>query len=193
MSALAVLAVFSGLSLNPLLQFGLGIRNFEAEARRPAGYAFFQCFLHFVTVLLLWLLFACILSPLSLGFFEYFLIFPLIVAVRRGVEAATGYLVPPGRDSPGISGKSVHDGLAVAALFLTLRLADSFAGAAVLSLGFSLGGFAAARILNAIYKRSSIETIPPMLRGMPLLLISMGLLSLISSSVAVILLRVLGI
>ncbi|MDR2403477.1 MAG: hypothetical protein LBD78_05560 [Spirochaetaceae bacterium] len=193
MSALAILAIFSGLSLNPLLQFGLGIQNFEAEDQRPVRYTLFQWFLLFVTVLLLWLFFIYILSPLSLGFFEYFLVFPLIVAVRQGFEKAAKYLVLPGQDRPETSGKSVHDGLAIAAFFLTMRLAGSFAGAVVLSLGFSLGSFAAARILNAIYRRSSIETIPPILRGMPLLFVSMGLLSLISSSVAVILLRVLGV
>ncbi|MDR3146077.1 MAG: hypothetical protein LBU21_07350 [Treponema sp.] len=193
MSTLAILAVFSGLSLNPLLQFGLGIRNFEAEAQRPLRYTFFQWFLLFVTVLLLWLFFMYILSPLSLGFFEYFLTFPLIVAARQGVEKALRYLVPPGKDRPKSSGRNVHDGLAIVALFFTLRLADSFAAEVVLSLGFSLGSFAAAHVLNTIYRRSSTEMIPPMLRGTPLLLVSAGLLSLSCSSVAVILLRVLGV
>ncbi|MDR1949541.1 MAG: hypothetical protein LBQ38_09120 [Spirochaetaceae bacterium] len=193
MSALVVLVVFSGLSLNPLLQFGLGIRNFETEGQKPVRYALFQWIVLFVTVLLLWLFFTYILSPLSLGFLEYLLIFPLTVAAGQGFEMAARRVIPPPADQPKMPVISAYDGLAIAALFLTLRLASSFAGAVVLSLGFSLGSFLSARILNAIYKRSSTEKIPPVLRGMPLLLISMGLLSLICSSVAAILLRALGV
>jgi Na+-translocating ferredoxin:NAD+ oxidoreductase RnfA subunit len=92
-----------------------------------------------------------------------------------------------------VSGESAYHGLAIIALSLTLRLASSFLGAAVLSLGFSLGAFLSVLILNSIYKRASIERIPPVLQGMPLFLIAAGLLSLIFSSLAAILLRILGV
>jgi electron transport complex protein RnfA len=187
-----VLAVFSGFSLNLLLQFGLGLRNLEAGAKRPVRYAAFQWIVLFVTILLLWLFFTLILSPLSLGFFEHFLIFPLCVALGQGLEGIIGRAAPFRTKSPGLPVLSAYDGLAIAALFFTLRLASSFAGAVTLSFGFSLGAFVSVLVLNAIYKRSSTERIPSMLRGMPLLLISMGLLSLIVSSVAAIVLRVLG-
>jgi electron transport complex protein RnfA len=83
--------------------------------------------------------------------------------------------------------------LAVASLFLSLRLAVSLEDALVLSLGFSLGALAAALILREISKRSSLEAVPGTFRGAPLALISMGLLSLIFSSVSAIFLRALGV
>ncbi|MDR1586865.1 MAG: hypothetical protein LBS57_05355, partial [Treponema sp.] len=74
---------------------------------------------------------------------------------------------------------------------ITMRLAGSFSGALALVLGFSLGFLAAVFILRAILDRFSGETVPPPLRGTPLLLISLGLLALIFSSLSVIILRLL--
>jgi electron transport complex protein RnfA len=91
------------------------------------------------------------------------------------------------------SARTSYNGLVIAALLMTLRLASTFMEAMVLALGFSLGGLFSIGILKAIHKRSSLETVPAILRGIPLMLISMGLLSLIYASAAVILLRVLGI
>jgi electron transport complex protein RnfA len=192
MNVLAALAVFSGLSLNLVLQFGLGVRNIKTESQKPIQYALFQWVVLFLTVFLLWALFSFALSPLSLGFMEYLLIFPLTMAVTRGLELLGGRafpaLIPKSRSLPA---SSSYDGLSIAALGLTLRLASSPAEAAVLSLGFSLGSFCSVLIVNSIYRRSFLEKVPQSLRGMPILLISMGLLSLIFSSMAVILLRIL--
>jgi electron transport complex protein RnfA len=188
---LTALAVFSGLSLNLILQFGLGIRSTEPNKEKPVQYAFFQWIIQFFTVLLLWLLFTYILTPLTLGFLEYLVIFPLASLTAQGLEFILFRLNPALGEKPRLPGISAYDGLIIAAFLLTKRLASSFRGALVLSLGFSLGAFLAALILHHIYRRCAMEKIPPHLRGTPLMLISAGLLSLIFSSVAAILLRVL--
>ncbi|GHV15945.1 hypothetical protein FACS189493_0770 [Spirochaetia bacterium] len=196
MNTLAALAVFSGLSLNLLLQFGLGIRETTAitKGNEPIRSLFLQWLALFLSVLLIWLFFSYIISPLSLGFFEYFLLFPLTVGVSRVLEEGFNRLFPVLSGSPKIfSAKSGYDGLILVSLFLTLRLALTVTEAMVLSAGFSLGTILAIFIVLALHKRSSLESVPPFLRGLPLLVISVGLLSLIFSFIAAILLRVVGI
>ena len=80
---LALLAVFSGISMNLILQCGLGMRGIAItkSGGRDQGPAFHgpllvKLGLMFATVLLLWLIFSFILSSISLGFFEYILLFP---------------------------------------------------------------------------------------------------------------------
>jgi electron transport complex protein RnfA len=194
MSALVSLGIFSALSLNLILRFGLGLSGSITGPDKPLGNVWYQWAVLFLSVLLLWLLFSYVLSPLSLGFFEYFLLFPLSVLVCTGLELLLRRLFPRIPVSPEqFSSASGYDGLILAALVLTLRLAASFIEAVVISLGFSLGSLAVVLILREICRRSSLEQAPRALRGMPLTLISMGFLSLIFSSLAVILLHVLGV
>jgi electron transport complex protein RnfA len=201
MSALAALAVFSGLSLNLMIQLGIGIEDFVPDPARPARFVLLQWAALFFSILVLWCLFAYILSPLSLGFFEYFLLFPLTAGAGKGFETLFSRFFPREASKPGLfsggSGTSsvisAYNGLTLTALVLTLRLAFSFTAALVLALGFSLGGLLSIFILRAINRRSFMETVPKTLRGIPLLLISMGLLCLIFSALSGVFLRALGI
>ncbi|MDR2742591.1 MAG: hypothetical protein LBB98_10620 [Treponema sp.] len=206
MSDIIILAVLSGLSLNLLLQMGLGIRDIGSHPERLIRATLFQWGILFFSVLLFWLLFSYILSPLALGYFEYFLLFPLIKAAGKGLEVLVrrflfsdvpqaAWIPRPVLEELSASdlfpAVTAYDGLTIAALILTLRLAGSFPEAVVLSLGFSLGGAAAVLILRDIHRRSSLERLPHTLRGRPLLFISMGLMSLIFSSVVAVLFQVL--
>jgi electron transport complex protein RnfA len=56
--------------------------------------------------------------------------------------------------------------------------------ALILAAGFFIGYMFSMAIILEIHKRSSIEPVPSALRGAPLLLISMGLLSLVFSAAA---------
>jgi electron transport complex protein RnfA len=207
MNDIIILAVFSGLSLNLMLQMGLGIRDMGTRPDRIIRNILVQWGILFFSTFLFWLLFSYILSPLALGYLEYFLLFPLITVAGKGLQALSRRFLGPGSRLAGrlpaslldelspselFPTISAYNGLIIAALILTLRLAGSFLEAAVLSLGFSLGGAAAALILRDIHRRSSLERIPFTLRGRPLLFISMGLMSLIFSSVASVLLQVLA-
>ncbi|GHV75616.1 hypothetical protein AGMMS49942_04370 [Spirochaetia bacterium] len=213
LGALGSLAVFSGLSLNLLLQFGLSVGGIIEPASRPSPP---HWLILFVSSFVLWLFFTYVLAAPAFGFLESFLFFPAAMLVSLTLESVFVYFFPSGvitRDAlrnakkgpwkpweiardiclnsdglPRYSG----NGLAAASVFLTLRLALTLVDALVLCLGFSLGCLVAAAILREINKRSSLESAPQSFRGAPLTLISMGLLSLIFSSVSVILIRVLG-
>ena len=65
-----------------------------------------------------------------------------------------------------------------------LNVARNFVDATALSLGFALGIALAVAIISEIRRRSAMEAVPVPLRGGPLALIAMGLLSLIFSSTA---------
>jgi electron transport complex protein RnfA len=208
MTALGILAICAGLSLNLLLQFGLGISGIIPDEKEKAAYAFWKTQSYFSLVLclavfILWLFFTYILTPLALGFLESLLLFPLSAAACIALEL----LFARGLKALGLSGKrkgssvaapfltpiSAYNGLVLAALLITLRLASSPLEALVLALGLSLGRLITVLILREIHKRSCLETVPRTIRGYPLLLISMGLLSLIFSSAAVIFFRVLAV
>jgi electron transport complex protein RnfA len=187
------LAVFSGLALNLILQLGLGIGDITAVHRRSRRFSWFQWAALFLSVLILWVFFSRILIPLSLGFLEFFLLFPCTALVCAGLERGAARIFPKLIPDPAMfTPVSSYGGLALTALMLTLRLAASLIEAAVLSLGFTLGSLLSALILNEIHRRASMEAVPPFLRGAPLTLISMGILSLVFSFAAALFLTALN-
>ncbi|GHV80138.1 hypothetical protein AGMMS49944_19290 [Spirochaetia bacterium] len=205
--SLGALAVFSGLSLNLLLQFGLGIGGImelvdrDTREKQWVSHSSPYWLILFISPFALWLFFTYVLPAPAFGFLESFLFFPAAMLVSAVLELVFSQIkggsfnlrklaLGIGADSGGLFRYS-GNGMALASLFLTLRLAASVAEALVLSLGFSLGCLGAALILREINRRSSLESVPRSIRGAPLTLISMGLLSLIFSSVSTILLRVL--
>jgi electron transport complex protein RnfA len=183
---LAALAVFSSLSMNLFLQCGLGMGGAVRKWETPL--LFFQTGTVFLSVLLLWVVFAYILP---LGFFEYLLLFPSSALVYAGLERFLFRIILK-KEIPETRIIGFCDGLTAASLFLTLHLASGFIEAAVLALGFALGVLLALLILNEIHRRSCMEAVPRFLRGSPLALISMGLLSLIFSSAALMFYQALG-
>jgi electron transport complex protein RnfA len=190
---IASLGIFAGLAVNLIIQLGLGLGEIgSVQCRLLRRRIWFQWAILFIAVFSLWFVFTSIIAPLSLGFLNYMLIFPLSALVCMGLETCTVKLLFKKEDiSPMFSAASAYNGLAVTALFLTIHLAASPGEAAVLSLSFAVGAFLAAFILCEIRRRASIEKLPPFLRGAPLTLISAGLLSLIFSSAALLLFRAL--
>jgi len=195
MISLAALAIFSGLSLNLLLQFALGTACVVGDRtdKEKRELPLFQFGVMFFSVLLLWIIFSGILPFRWRGFLEYFLCFPLSALVCAGLELLGERillrLVP--RIQPKFEGVhkvfsayTAYDGLVLVSLIITLGISGSFAGALVLSLFFALGNLTAMFVLNEIHRKSTMELVPRFLRGTPLILISMGLLSLISASAA---------
>jgi len=189
MIPLAFLAVFSGLSLNLLLQFALGTTGSacdtlpKGETRRKLPY--FQLGVLFVSVLFLWIIFTYVFPPSWKDFSVYFLLFPLSALICMGLELLRERFFP--KFGPAIkvfSALTAYDGLAPVSLIITIVLAANFAGALVLVLFFVIGNMAAMLALNEIRRSSTLEWVPRFLRGSPLVIISMGLLSLISVSAA---------
>lgn len=191
MISFAALAVFSGLSLNLLLQFALGTAGAAGDLP-PKGkreIPFGQLCILFLSLVILWAALSYALPPNWKGFLEYFLFFPLSALVCGGLEFFLERAISRLKKKPvGLrkvfSANTAYEGLVPVALFITLAAAPDFAGAAVLALFFSAGNLAAMLILNEIRRRSTLEWVPQFLRGSPLILISMGLLALIFGTAA---------
>jgi electron transport complex protein RnfA len=185
----AALALCAGLSLNILLQWGIGIEQYEHEPELRPESLLFQGGAQFLTALLFWCLFSFVFSPLSAGFFQNFLILPLIFAAQKGLERLSRHLFAGSENRP-LPLSNAYIGLSFLSLILTLRLAASFPQALVLALSFALGSMLALLILRAIGRRSALEQAPAFLRGAPLTLIAMGLLSLIFAVLGALFLRI---
>ena len=192
MAALA-LVFFAALSLNLFLSFALGIKELIHRERSPAIMLFYPWIILFFTTLFLWVFFARVLFFTG-GVLDYVLMFPLSVLGSMGLEILffRGFLhITKLEENPRLfSIGSSYNGLCAAALFLTLRFALSFADALLLSLAFSAGCLLAFLIIKEIQKRSFLEAIPYALRGTPILLVSMGLLSLVFSAASVLFLKI---
>jgi len=190
---IAGLAVFSGLSLNLLLQFALGTAGAASDTGHKTNVKrelpIIQFCIFFVSTLVLWTFFKYLVPGFWRGFSEYFLFFPLSAVVCMGLEISVERGLP--RIYPKFTGikKSfsaitAYDGLIPAALIITFIAAKTFTDVLVIALSFAVGNLAAMLTLNEIGRRSELELIPKYLRGSPLILISMGLLSLISTFAA---------
>ena len=200
MISLAALAVFSGLSLNLLLQFALGATSIagdphhKTDNRRELPSA--QFLILFLSILSLWLFFNFIMPGFLKGFFEFFLYFPLSALACMGFELLAERLRSWTKPkTKGIkktfSSLTAYEGLVPAALMIGAAAADSFTSIIVLALFFTIGNIAGLLILNEIRRKSTLEMIPKNLRGSPLIIISMGLLALIFASAAGIFFKIL--
>ncbi|MDR2194857.1 MAG: hypothetical protein LBP19_10435 [Treponema sp.] len=197
MMVLVAMALFASLSLNLIVQFGLGIHGISENENRVANGAyplpFFQVSVLFITVFVLWMLFFYIVRPFFSVLFTNVLLLPCSILSCWVLELTADRFIPqivPQRKL--FSATTAYNGLAFTALLLTVYIASTIVEACVVSLNFSLGILFSILILNEIQKRSSIEAVPVFLRGKPLRLISMGFLSLIFTSTAAILLHILS-
>jgi electron transport complex protein RnfA len=229
------LAVFSGLSMNLILRFGIGLQRIALEevgggGLRDSGENAKWVFLvwqgiYFIACLVLWLFFSILQSVLFLGFIEYILIFPVSSLLFTGIEylarrlllktgwrggvvsiflmAGTGGVsnnaalnggssANGGAPGGAFNNAALNGAMVGAALFIILGLAGGFADAATLSFGFCAGSALAVLIVGEIRRRSAVEAVPHCLRGGPLALIAMGLLSLVCMSAAMVFYAVLG-
>ncbi|MCL1814789.1 MAG: hypothetical protein FWG27_03065 [Treponema sp.] len=194
---MAALVFFAALSLNLLVNFALGIKELVRRERSPVVQIYYPWIILFVSTLLLWVLFARVLFFLDL---DFLLVFPFSILGSQELEKIFFSVFKKVKGSINLNGPdnnpeifsigSSYNGLAAAALFLTLRFALSFIDAALLSFAFSAGGLLAFLVIKEIQKRSFLETIPRSLQGTPILLISMGLLSLVFSAASVLLLKI---
>ncbi|MDR2768717.1 MAG: hypothetical protein LBB82_10380 [Treponema sp.] len=183
------LCFFAALTLNLLLCFGLGTREMVSREREPALYNYYPWGVLFLVTAVLALFF---LHIPFLRLFEYLLIFPLTILGGLGAEHLLFTFVLRGRENPRVFKiVSGYSALLPASLYLTLNFAVTSADVLLLAFSLSAGGLAAFLAIKEIQKRSFLESIPYGLRGAPILLISMGLLSLILSSAAVLILRIL--
>jgi electron transport complex protein RnfA len=187
------LAVFAGLSLNLMVQCTLGVSGAADPAKdgKRLPLPLFQLAGLFVSVFILWVLSNSVFRPLSRGFLDYFLFFPLCALACLGLEALWKLAFPKNEGVRVFRARTAYDGMAPISLIMTVNLALNAADALVLSFSFALGCLLSLIILGEIRRRSALEWVPRHIRGTPLALISLGLLSIIFASGAWICLRIL--
>jgi electron transport complex protein RnfA len=187
-----LLAVFSSLSLNLVLQCGLGMRGIARFSLNPRRHLLARPLILCLTVLVLWMVFAKLLAPLSPGIFIYLLMFPVSSLVSFALEYLAGrflFKTPNDDETP----LNACDGMAAAALFICFNIAGNFIEALALSFGSAFGTALAFLVISEIRRRALLEAVPRFLRGSPLVLVSMGLLSMIFSSAAIMLFALIGV
>jgi electron transport complex protein RnfA len=187
---LALFVIFSGLSMNLTLQCGLGIGGAASSSSggKSIKGALEKLGVVFVSIVLLWAFFAKIISAFSTELFVYVLLFPVASIVYDGFEYVICHFILE-KEIEKDCNISFCNGITAAALFACLNLADSFVQAAALSFGFVSGIFLSFLILREIRRRAVLESVPRYVKGRPLILISMGLLSLVFTALALLLFR----
>ena len=190
MTHILPLAVLSGLSLNLVFHFGADFQSLLAGVINKKA-QILKYIVLLISSLLVWMFFTYILSPLALGFMTYFLLFPISALLCAGLEKSglRLFLIDPIKNS---SALSAYNGLGPLMCFFMIHMSGGFADAVILSIGFSGGCFLATLIVHEIAKKSSMETVPRFLRGTPLLLVALGLLSLVSAAAAALFISALG-
>jgi len=185
---LLLLLICSGFSMNIVLQCGLGIKG-AAESKNPPGLStLIRTGMIFFSVIVLWFFFSRIVYPIIPSVFIYVLLFPVSSIVYEALEYLIFQYLYKG-NSNGECIVSFPGGITAVCVFICINLADNFLEAAVLSFGFTAGIFLVYLIIREVRKRADLEAVPHFLRGKPLVLITMGMLSLVFSLVSILLFR----
>jgi len=188
---LLLLFIYSCITINVVLQCALGI-NGIAESKRPVSKSsFVKSAIIFLSVIILWFLFSKIIYSLVSGIFIYILLFPVSAVLYKGVEYLI-FLYIIKDEEQAESFISFPEGIIAAAVFICINIANSFLEVVILSLGFSAGLFLVNFIIWEIRRRAALEAVPVFLRGKPLILIAMGLLSLVFTTASFLLFRMIN-
>jgi electron transport complex protein RnfA len=188
---LLLLLVYSGFAVNLVLQCALGIKGI-VESKTPFNlFTLIKLSLIFFTIILLWFFFSRILYSVVPGVLIYVLLFPVSVMVYDGLEFLVFRYVLK-KDAQGESVISFPGGITAVAVFICINMANGIPEAAVLAFGFSSGIFFVNLIVMEIRRRAALEAVPFFLRGKPLVLVAMGLLSLAFTTASLLFFRMIG-
>ncbi|MCL2229697.1 MAG: hypothetical protein FWC01_01230 [Treponema sp.] len=187
-----ILLIYSGFTMNLVLQCGLGIKGVVESKGSMDLSALIKSGIIFASIILLWFFFAHILFSLIQGIFIYIILFPLSAACYSGLE----YLIFKFIMKKEIKDESIISfpaGVTAASVFICINLANGFLEAVILSFGFTAGIFLVNTIIREIRYRAALEAVPVFLRGKPLILIAMGLLSLVFTTGSLLLFRMISV
>ena len=186
-----ILLILSAFSMNLTIQCALGIKG-AVESKTPGHFLnFIKLGIIFFSVILLWAFFFKIIHSILSGLYIYILLFPVSYIVYDALEYLLFNQLLKKKPANECS-ISFPGGITAAAVFLCINTADNLTQAVVLSFGFALGICLVLIITGEIRKRAALEAVPIFLRGKPLVLISMGMLSLVFSVSALLVFRMLG-
>jgi electron transport complex protein RnfA len=189
---LIVLFISSGFTMNLMLQCAIGIEGGAFAENFSKKLTIIKLIISFITVILLYFIFTVIISSILHGIFIYVILFPLSFLVYDALEYITFNYILKNLDRNNKTSISFLGGITAVSLFICLNTVNGLIETTALSLGFISGIILSILILKEIQKRAVLEAVPRFLRGKPIILISMGLLSLVFSSVSILFYRMLG-
>jgi len=173
-----MLVIFSAFTMNLTLQCALGIKGAAVRGNCGKTISLIRLLIIFVSVVLLWFLFSKLHNSIFSGILVFVLMFPVSYMVYSGLEfLVVNYLLKENIEDEGFI--SFPEGITAVAVFICLNIADDFLEVFLLSFGFTAGILLVIIIIREIKKRAELEAVPRFVRGTPLVLITMGMLSLI--------------
>jgi len=186
-----LLLIYSCFTINLLLQCALGIQGAAGSQGRIKTTELIKTALIFLTGMLLW-----IFSNVVMGFMAnivmYILIFPLSSIFYDAFEYLVFKFIIK-KEIDNNSFISFPGGITAVIVFICVNIAGSFLEAAVLMIGFSSGILLVNFIIREVRRRAALEAVPASLRGKPIVLVTMGLLSLVFTTVSLLLFRMIGV
>jgi len=196
-----LLIIFSVFNMNLLLQCALGLSGAVSSKNNDKILTLIKLSIVFLSVILLWLIFSRIISSIVSWIVIYVLLFPVSYIVYDGLEFLLfRYIIKKDtEDKYSIDKSSIDEcfisfpgGITAVAVFICINIANIFLEVVILSFGFTAGILLVSLIIIEIRKRAALEEVPSFLRGNPLVLISMGMLSLVFSVGSLLLLRMIN-
>jgi len=186
-----LLFIYSGFTMNIVLQCGLGIKGVVESKSTLNKPAFIKLGIIFFSIMFLWLFFSKIIFSLSAGIFAYVLLFPISAILYNGLEYLIfTYLFKEDKEIETFI--NFPDGITAASAFICLTIANSLLEAVILSFGFVFGIFIVNLIIGEIRIRAALEAVPAFLRGKPLIIIAMGMLSLVFTAASLLFFRMIS-
>lgn len=186
-----LLFILSGFTINLMLQCGLGIKG-AVECKNPINMeVIIRTLLIFFTVIFLWFIFSKVFYTLLPGILIYILLFPVCPIVYDGFEFVVFRCILK-KDTENDNYISFPGAITAVSVFLCINIANNFLETVVLSFGFTFGIFLVNVIVREIQKRAAFEAVPYFLRGKPLVLITMGMLSLVFTTASFLFFRMIS-
>jgi electron transport complex protein RnfA len=177
--------------MNLALQCAMGIKGAPESKNCSRKTTIIRLGIIFITIIFLWLFFYRIVFSIFSGIFIYILIFPLSFIAYEGIQSLLKkYLFK--KDIENECFINFGGGITALSVFICINISASFFQTLILSFGFTTGIMVVFLIIREIRRRAALEAIPQFLRGNPLILISMGLISIVFTVGSVLFLRVIG-
>lgn len=184
-----LLFIYSGFTINIVLHCGLGIRKIVESKYALNKAAFIKLSIIFTSIILIWLFFSEFIFSMFSGTFVYVLLFPVSAVLYNGLEYFIfTYLYK--KDSETFI--SFPDGIVAVSVFVCVNIANNLQEAVMLAFGFTFGIFIVNLIIGEIRRKAELEAVPVFLRGKPLVIIAMGMLSLVFTAASLLFFRMIS-
>jgi len=174
-----MLLIFSAFTMNLTLQCALGLKGAADSDNYNITTSLIRLLIVFISVVFLWLLFSKIFILLFSGMLVFVLIFPVSYMLYSGLEYFVFKYIVLKNLEEDESFINFPEGITAVAVFICINIANNFLDVLLLSFGFTAGILLVMLIIREIKKRAELEAVPRFMRGTPLVLVTMGMLSLV--------------